>query len=188
MKRRLIPVGLALLTAILIAAAARASGTNNGIGGDQTSLQAVGKVPSNPQEETRALAAAIASPGRSIDRRILLADGMVVLDPAQSSDTSTQSRADLLAQFRQSGLLGQQTAAATPDVRLVRLTRPKTDWKNRLVWAAIMVGVPNQLGAIGPAPGEGEDANSTPPLTTVNTIAFYDAGTGRFLMAVQETS
>jgi hypothetical protein len=146
----------------------------------------MGQMPANPHPDTVALAHATAAPGRSITEAVSLADGIITLAPAESSATPSVASEQVLAQFRQSGLLGARTATATPDVRLARLTKDDAGWRGRLVWAAIAIAVPDQLGAIGPGPDSGEP--SGPDLITGNTVAFYDAATGDFLQALQEPS
>jgi hypothetical protein len=143
-------------------------------------------MPANPSPVTVALAHATAVPGRSIAEAVSLADGTIRLAPVASSATPGVTKEKVLARFRQSGLLGAITATATPDLRLVRLTKAHTDLSNRLVWAVIAIAVPNQLGSIGPPPDAEE--SSEPSTTTVNTVAFYDAATGDFLLASQDPS
>ncbi len=191
MRLRPVLIGVTLALAILIMAIAQASGARQQTSIGKASLQVVTKMPSSPQQDTVRLAQAIASPSLSIPKRVSLASGGVTLDPVDASVSPKVSREQVTTQFKRSALLGPQTATAAPDVRLVRLTRPHSSWKDRLVWAVIMLAVPDQLGSIGPAPDPRDDTtgpSAGSSLATTNTIAFYDSHSGEFLMALQQSS
>jgi len=59
--------------------------------------------------------------------------------------------------------------------------------RDRLAWAVIMLAVPGQLGRIGPPPADQAEVAhlAREPVVTGNTVAFYDAATGEFLLAYQ---
>src|SRR6266702_2793670 len=148
MRLRPVLIGVTLALAILIMAIAQASGARQQTSIGKASLQVVTKMPSSPQQDTVRLAQAIASPSLSIPKRVSLASGGVTLDPVDASVSPKVSREQVTTQFKRSALLGPQTATAAPDVRLVRLTRPHSSWKDRLVWAVIMLAVPTSLAAL----------------------------------------
>jgi hypothetical protein len=71
---------------------------------------------------------------------------------------------------------------------LVRVTHGGSQvGRGRLAWAVIMLAVPDQLGRIGPPPANDAEAAhlARERVVTGNTVAFYDAATGEFLLAYQ---
>ncbi len=151
-------------------------------------LPAVGKLPADPQPDTVALLDAVTTPGRSIPRRVSLAHGGLILDPADVEDAPTITPAQVTQHFQASGLLGPHTPQARPEVRLVRVTHGSSlVGRDRLAWAVIMLAVPDQLGRIGPPPANQAEAAhlARERVATDNTVAFYDAATGELLLAYQ---
>jgi hypothetical protein len=106
----------------------------------------------------------------------------------QTSRTPHHHPAQVAQHFQASGLLGPRTPQARPEVRLVWVTHGgRLVGRGRLAWAVIMLAVPGQLGRIGPPPAnDAEVAHlARERVVTGNTVAFYDAATGEFLLAYQ---